>query len=240
MDPESKSSSSDRRFKAGPPLKKLSSSRNLIKKSKSDFINGLKTIVKVSKVFSGDKIEIQFTIPRINDENSGSVSAFFKTGLSMLKSPRKMKNNPYITICNIYGIVSAPIYSFEGLQMKYLLEYMIFERDGQNGILYGILKTTTSHKGLFIELYCDEDFERSLYPTPDDKYHFWKAKNLNFLIKKLKKLNYRNDVIKYIELYSETRKSFLLAAPYEKRDRLNYIKIIPGYISQYFAELFDG
>ena len=204
---------------------------NPITKSKSDFINGLKTIVKVSKVFSGDIIEVQFII---NDNK------FVKTGKKILQKITSRKSDSYVIRCNIFGIVAASIYTFEGLQMKYLLEYMIFERDIQNGILYGILKTTTSQKGLFIELYCDENFIRSLYPTIDDKYQCWEAKNLNFLIKTLKKLNYRNDVIKYIESYSASKESFLLAAPYGKKHKLDNIKIIPGNISLILQELFDS
>ncbi len=209
----------------------------IIKKSKSDFLNGLKTIVKVSKVITGDTIEIQFTTPRIYDNKSSST--FFKTGRKILQKITPMKYDSYMTRCNIYGIVAAPIYTFEGLLMKYLLEYMIFERDIQNGILYGILKTTTSYKGLLIELYCDRDFERSLYPTPGDKYQCWEAKNLNFLIKKLKKLNYCN-VIQFIESYSVDKTSFLLAVPYDERHKLVNIKVISGYIYHYFEKLFDG
>ena len=198
---------------------------NLIKKSKSDFINGLKTIVKVSKVFSGDTIEIQFAIPKIyNNENPVT---FFKTGKKILQKITSKKYNSYMARCNIYGIAAASIYTFEGLQMKYFLEYMIFDRDMQNGILYGILKTKTSHKGLFIELYCDQDYEKSLYPMIDGEYQYWNAKNLNFLIKKLKKLSYHENVIQYIESYSTSKSNFLLATPYSKRYKLANIKTIP-------------
>ena len=220
--------------------KKPSSSKHskIIKKSKSDFINGLKIIVKVSKVFSGDTIKIQFVTPRIYDnENSGK---FFKTGRKILKKIKSKKYDSYMVKCNIYGIVAAPIETLEGLVMKHLLEYMIFERDMQNGILYGILKTTTSHRGPYIELYCDKDFRRTLYPTIDGEYQYWKAKNLNFLIKKLKKLGYRDDVIKYIESYSASKESFLLVAPYGKKHELNNIKIIPGNISLLLPKLFDS